>query len=173
MLPSVSSLNNQILALQPVGVEVTGITNLVNVIATYLNQMQGGPTGAPGIFTYNNAAAIAALESLPNVADNSWITPFANGIHAGTTAAILVPGTITSPAWTVSAVDIGPVSIPTLSAALSALEGALGSVTSSNDPAMPLAQAINIYALAFTFLTIGISGTIVSPVPLPLTFPAQ
>lgn len=174
MLPSVSTLNNNILALQPVGVEITGITNLVNVIAAFMNQMQAGPTGTPGIFTYNNAAAIALLSSLPNVGDNSWVINFANGIHAGSTGAILVPGTVTAPAWTASVVDVLPPVNTTIAAALPVLISGLNNCSYSNNPAMPMAQAISDYAKAFTFLCTGlVLAPPGPPIPLPLSFPAQ
>lgn len=173
-LPGVSSLNSQLLALPPVDTSIAGATQFVNCIAAYINQVQGGPTGTPGIFTYTNAPAIAAIMALQPVADNSWITNFANAIHLGTTAAILAPGTITAPAWTASIVDIGPVTNITASAALSTLISGLNSVTSSNNPAMPMAQAIHDYAMAFTFETIGlVLAPPGPPIPLPLTFPAQ
>lgn len=174
MLPSVSSLNNDILALKPVGVEITGITNLVNVIATFMNQMQAGPTGTPGIFTYNNAAAIALLSSLPNVGNNSWVIPFANGIHAGSTGAILVPGTVTAPAWTASIVDVLPPVNTGIASALPVLISGLNNCSYSNNPSMPMAQAISDYAKAFTFLCTGlVLAPPGPPIPLPLSFPAQ
>jgi hypothetical protein len=174
MLPGVSSLNSQLLALPPVGTSVAGATQFVNCIATYMNQVQGGPTGSPGIFTYMNAPAIAAIQALSPVADNSWITNFANAIHTGSTSATLVPGTITNPAWTSSLVDIGPVSITTLAAALSTLISGLNAVTSGNNPAMPMAQAIHDYVAAFVFQTTGlIADPPNAPIPLILTFPAQ
>lgn len=174
MLPSVSSLNSQLLALPPVDSASAGATQFVNVIADYINQVQGGPTGAPGILIYLRPPVISMIQSLPLVADNSWVTNFANAIHQGTTGATLVPGTITSPAWTASGVDIGPVINIGASAALSVLIAGLNNVTYSNNPAMPLAQAIHDYAMAFIFETTGlVLAPPGPPIPLPLTFPAQ
>lgn len=174
MLPSVSSLNSQLLALPPTLSSNAGATQFVNCIASYMNQVQGGPTGTPGIFTYLRPPVIAAIQALPPLIDNSWITNFANAIHLGTTGATLVPGTITSPAWTASITDIGPVSIITLSSALSTLISALSPVTWDNNPALPLAQAINSYTLAFTFQTTGLAlAPPGPPIPIVLTFPAQ
>lgn len=173
MLPSVSSLNNQILALPPTLSSSAGATQFINVIAAFLNQMQAGPTGSPGIFTYSNAPAIAALTLLQPVGDNSWINNFANAIHSGSTAASLIAGTVTDPAWTASAVDTFPPTIITLSSALSTLISDLASVTALNNPAMPMAQAISNYAQAFTFQCTGLVTTGGPPAPLPLTFPAQ
>jgi hypothetical protein len=174
MLPSVSSLNSQILALSPNSSESSAMTNLVNVIAAFLNQMQAGATGSPGIFTYNNSAAISAMSSLPNAADSSWVSSFANGVHAGATAATLAPGTVVSPAWTASGVDTLPPTNTGLSAALSVLVSGLNNCTYSNNPAMPMAQAISDYAKAFTFLCTGlVLAPPGPPIPLPLTFNAQ
>lgn len=174
MLASVSSLNSQLLALPPVDTSIAGATQFVNCIADYMDKVQGGSTGAPGIFTFLRPPVIAAIMVLPPVADNSWIPNFANAIHLGATGAILVPGTITSPAWTASIVDIGPVSIITLASALSTLISGLQNVTSGNNPAMPMAQAIHDYAMAFTFLTTGlVLAPPGPPIPLPLTFGAQ
>lgn len=173
-LPSVSSLNNQLLALPPVLTSVAGATQFVNCIADYMNQVQGGPTGSPGIFTYLRPPAIAAIQVMPPVIDNSWIVNFANAIHLGTTGGTLVPGTITAPVWTASIVDIGPVTNPTMAASLAVLIGALAPVTWDNNPAMPLAQAIHDYAMAWTFSTIGLAlAPPGPPIPIPLVFPAQ
>lgn len=174
MLPSVSSLNSQLLALPPVITSEAGATQFVNIIGDYIDQVQGGPLGTPGILTYLRPPVISAIQSIRPVADSSWITNFANAIHLGSTGATLIPGTITDPAWTASSVDIGPVSIITLPAALSTLISGLNQVTYNNNPAMPLAQAIHDYVIAFTFQTTGlmiIPGPSVAP--LTLTFPAQ
>lgn len=174
MLPSVSSLNSQLLALPPVNSSVAGATQFVNCIANYMDQVQGGSTGSPGIFTYLRPPVIAAIQVLPPVKDNSWIVNFANAIHLGTTGATLVPGTIVSPAWTASITDIGPVSITTLAPALATLIAALQPVTWDNNPAMPLAQAIHDYATAWTFQTTGLAlAPPGPPIPIVLTFGAQ
>jgi hypothetical protein len=174
MLPSVSDLNNKILALRPTTSEIEGVTQFVKVIADFMNQMQAGSVGMPGIFTYNNAVAIALLQVLPEVADNSWIIPFANAIHAGSSAASLSPGTVTNPAWTASLVDVLPPVNTGLAAALPVLISGLQKVTSLNNPAMPMAQAISDYAKAFIFL---VTGLVLAPpgppIPLPLPFPAK
>lgn len=173
MLPSVDSLNQQLLALPPTLSSLEGATQFVNTIAAFMDQVQAGPTGTAGIFTFDKAPAIAAIQVLPPVKDNSWIVNFANAIHTGTTAATLVPGTVTSPIWTVSSVDVSPPVIITLGAALSTLIADLAPVLSLNNPALPMAQAINNYTLAFTFLCTGIAGTPISPVPTPIPFPAE
>ena len=173
-LPSVSSLNNQLLALPPTLSSHEGATQFVNVIADYINQVQAGPTGSPGILTYTRPPAIAAIEALPPVIDNSWIPNFAAAVHLGVTSGILTPGTVTDPAWTASVVDVLPPVIITLPAALAVLTAGLAPVTSGNNPAMPMAQAIHDYALAFTFLCTGLALALPAPpIPVPLPFPAQ
>jgi len=174
MLPSVSDLNNKFLALPPTNSGIEGVTQFVKVVADFMNQMQAGSGGTPGIFTYNNAVAIALLLTLQEVSDNSWIIPFANAIHAGSSAAILASGTVTNPAWTASLKDVLPPVNMGLAAALPVLISGLQNVTSSNNPAMPMAQAISDYAKAFIFL---VTGLVLAPpgppIPLPLPFPAQ
>jgi hypothetical protein len=173
MLPSVTDLTNQLKTLPPENNSLTAATNFVNVLSAFMNQVQAGSLGTPGIFTYNNAIAIPLIAALPPVPDNSWITNFANAIHAGSTAATLTAGTVTDPAWTSSGVDVLPPSITTLPAALSTLTSELSSVTSSNNPPQPLAQAIHDYTTAFTFLCTGLVTTGGGPIPLPLSFPAE
>ncbi len=174
MLPPVSSLTNDIKGLPPTLSSLEGATNFINVVAAFMDQLQAGPLGAPGIFTYTKPPAIALLMALPPVKDNSWITNFANAIHAGSTAAILVPGTVTAPVWTASIVDVLPPVNTTIAAALPVLIGGLNNVSYSNNPPQPLAQAISDYTKAFTFLVTGLAlAPPAPPIPIPLTFPAQ
>jgi hypothetical protein len=173
MLPSADSLNQQFLNLPEETDRHQAATNVVNVIADFMNQVQAGPTGSPGIFTYTRPPAISMIEALPEVDDDSWIPNFANAIHAGATAAILTPGTVVYPAWTASSVDVLPVVNVGLGAALSVLMEGLQPVTSSNNPCLPLAQAIYNYTLAFKFLCTGlVLAPPGAPFPLPITFPA-
>ncbi len=174
-LASVDSLNQQLLALPYTLSSQQGATDFVNCIADYMNQVQGGPTGTPGIFTYLRPPAIAAIQVLPPVIDNSWIINFANAIHLGTVGATLTPGTVTSPSWTASITDTFAPPVNTgAAAALPVLISGLQPVTSGNNPAKPMAQAIHDYTLAFIFLC---TGTVLAPpgppIPLPLPFPAQ
>lgn len=174
-LASVDSLNHQLLSLPPTLSSLEGATQFINCIADYMDKVQAGPTGSPGIFTYLRPPAIAAILSLPPVIDNSWIVNFANAVHLGTTGAILVPGTVTFAAWTASITDTFATPVnTTMAAALPVLVSGLQPVTSANNPAMPMAQAIHDYTLIFNFLC---TGTVLAPpgppIPLPLPFPAQ
>jgi hypothetical protein len=174
MLPSVDSLKQQFLSMPEAFTPIDGATHFVNIIGNYMDQVQAGPTGSPGIFTYLRPPVIAAIAALPPVKDNSWIVQFANAIHLGALGAILVPGTVTLPAvWLVSVVDTLPPVITTLDAALAVLIGSLANVTSANNPPQPLAQAIHDYISAFIFLCTGIGGTVITPVPIPVPIPAQ
>lgn len=172
MLPTADEFSSQLLTVPPEANSETAATNFIGVVATFLNQMQAGPTGTPGILTYNNSIAISGIAALTPVNDDSWITNFANAIHSGVTSATLTAGTVTSPAWTASGVDTLPPTITTLPTALSLLISELATVTSSNNPPQPMAQAIHDYATALTFLCTGIvAGS--PPTPLPLTFSAE
>src|SRR5271165_2548819 len=99
MLPSVNSLSQNILALPPTDDATAGMTSFVGVIADFMNLVQGGPTGTPGIFMLANSIVIPALAALPPVADSSWISGFANALEAGINAAIITPGTVMNAAW--------------------------------------------------------------------------
>lgn len=173
-LAGASSLNSAILALSPTLSSMSGATQFINEVANYINQVQAGPTGTPGIMTYANAPAIAAFSAMGPVNDMSWISGFANAIHAGTLAATFTPGTVTDPAWAASGgVDNVPPSITNLSAALSLLISSLQTVTAMNNPAMPMAQAIHDYVDSFIFACSGSAPSEGGPVPVPKTFGAQ
>jgi hypothetical protein len=174
MLPSADSLNQQLLNLPEETDRMQAATNFINVVGDFIDMVQAGPTGSPGIMTYTRPPAIQMIAALPEAKDQSWITNFAQAIHSGSTAAILVPGTVNFPAWTASSVDVLPPVNLGLGAALGVLMSGLQPVTSDNNPAMPLATAIYNYALAFKFLCTGLMlvppG---APVPLPLPFTAE
>lgn len=175
MLDGIEALRSKFLAMPEAYTSIEGATHFVNIIGDYFDKVQAGPTGSPGIFTYTRPPVIAAIMALQPVADNSWIPQFANAIHLGSLAGILVPGTVTLPAvWLVSVTDIvSPPVIITLGAALSVLMGELGDVTSLDDPPRKLAKAIHDYISAFIFLCTGLGGTIISPVPIPVPIPAM
>lgn len=174
MLPSVDALKSKLLSLPESSSPIEAATNFINVVGDFMDQVQGGPTGNPGIFKYARPVAIPLIAALPPVPDMSWIIPFATAIHAGATAAILTPGTVASPAWTVSVMDIvsPPINIG-LAAALPILIAGLAKVNSTDNPPLPLAQAIHDYAMAFIFLCTGLFLAGLVPAPLPLPFPAQ
>lgn len=177
MLPPVSTLASNILALPTTTSANAGMTQFVGVIAAHMNQVQGGPTGTPGIFTLGNAAMIALLAAMPPVADNSWIVSFANAMEAGILTGIITPGTVTNPAWLGSG-NVDAVTLPstvatilTIPLAKATLIAALASATASNNPPVPFAQAIQSATLAFIFTCIGL-GPPPTFLPTPIPTPA-
>lgn len=122
MLPPAQTLANEILALPASPIPLTGITAFVGVITSYMANVQGGPTGLPGIFTLNSALVIAAMTAMKPVTDNSWISSFADAMEDGIVAAIITPGTVTEPVWVTSVTDVstlplGASTITTIAAA--------------------------------------------------------
>lgn len=175
MLPSVSSFNDQLKTLPPSMDSHQAATNFINTVAAFINQVQPGPSGSPGILTYTKPPAIAMIEVLPPTLSNSWIVPFSNAIHIGVTTGVLVQGHAVAPAWTASGgSDVLTPVITTLAPALAVLQSGLANVNYSSNPPMPLAQAISDYVKAFTFLCTGlVLAPPGAPVPLPLPFTAQ
>lgn len=177
MLPAVSVLANNILALPTTTSANTGMTNFVGVIAAFMNQVQGGPLGTPGIFTLGNAAMIAALSAMLPVANNSWIMSFANALETGILTGLITPGTVTNPAWLGSG-NLDTVTLPTPAATITTIAlakatliAALASATAGNNPPVPFAQAINDATLAFIFTCIGL-GPPPTFLPTPIPTPA-
>lgn len=178
MLASVDSLKADILGLSPTTNKVQGLTDLVGVIANYMNQVQGGPLGSPGIFTLNNAAMIALLTSLAPVNDSSWVAPFAAAFQAGSAAAIITPATVTNPVWIGSGtkdtvtLPVGAATIPTIAAAAALLQSALMSAQPDSEAPKPMAQGIHDATLAFIFTCVGLGPPPALP-PIPIPTPAE
>jgi hypothetical protein len=175
MLPSVNILSNNLLALSPTLIPLTGATAFVGVIADYMNQVEAHPGGSVGIFALANEIVIPLIVAMPPVSDNSWIPVFANALQAGILAAIITPGTVTNPLWLgsgtkdVATLPTGAATITTIPAATAALISALASATAGNNPAIPFAQAINDCTLQFIFTCIGLGAPpALPPIPIPL-----
>lgn len=176
MLPSVNSLSSNILGLSPTTIPLTGVTSFVGVIADFMNQVQGGSTGMPGIFTLNNAILIPLLVAMPPVADNSWIQVFATAMETAITASIITPGTVMNPIWLgsgsldVMTLPTAAATITTISVAKATLISQLQNATAGNNPAVPFATAISQATLQFIFTCIGL-GTPpgLTPIPLPIS----
>lgn len=173
MLPSASSLADQIKAIVPENDAETAATNFISVIAAFANQVQAGEMGTPGILTYNNSAAISGMLALTPTGTQSWVPGFANAIHSGVSSGTLTPGTVTDPEWTDSDKDTEPPMITNLSAALSLLESELDGVTYANNAPEPLAQAIHDYMSSIMFQCTGLATTDGPPEQIPITFQAQ
>ena len=171
MLAPASTLNSAILALSPSADKDAAIHAFVAVIASYMNQVQGGPLGSPGILTVNQNAMYNAFVTQVPVADSSWIANFAEAWYEGVAQGTITPGTVANPAWTSSGVDIATLTDPmttitTLNSAKSLLESELASATYGNNPALPFATAVRDATLAFTFTCIGL-GPLGVPIPIP------
>ena len=177
MLPSVSTLSNNILNLPITSNKNEGVANFVTVIANFMNQIQAGSSGSPGILTFGNEAMISVLLQQNVVGNNSWVTNFVNAWQQGILAGTITPGTVTNPAWITSAVDVATLSSPgstitTLSEATDILNSELLSISYKNNPPMPLAQAIYDAAMQLSFTCIGL-GPPPSSAPIPIPFSAQ
>lgn len=178
-LPGVSSLVSDINSLSPTNDQAAGMAALGGVIANYMDQVQAGPLGSPGILTFNSSEFATQLGALPTVDDTSWITGFASAWETALLASTITPSTVSDPAtWPVSSTDTLTASSPsstitTISTAKSTLISGLGSATPDNNPPEPFAQAIHDAILQFQFNTIGVAGTPSSPVPTPVLRPAE
>jgi|SRR5271165_3460469 len=174
MLSASTVLKQNILNLNPTSDEIEGITNFVTVIANYMNQVQGGPMGTPGIFMLDNAAMVAGLSSLMPVSDNSWVSTFTTAWQTACETAIITPGTVTNPIWTISAVDIatlpiGAATITTIPAAAEILMTALNNAKPDSAAPQTMADGFHDATLDFIFTCIGIAlvGIVPTPIPIP------
>lgn len=178
MLPSQTTLANNILALSPTTDEVAGLTSLVGVLADFMNQVQGGADGTVGIFTLDNPTVIAALSTLAPVDDNSWVAAFTTAFLSGVTAGVITPGTVTNSAWIGSGdkdTQTSPSAastITTLSAFESTLMAGLNSATAENNPPQLFAGAFRDSTLEFQFECIGLGSPPVLP-PIPIMIAAE
>lgn len=178
MLPSQSTLANNILALPPTTDKVAGITSLVGVLGDFMDMVQGNPGGTVGIFTLNNPTVVAALSSLVPVDDNSWVSAFTTAFLSGVTTGTITPGTVTNSAWTGSG-DLDTETSPsptstilTLSAFESTLMSGLNGATAENDPPQPFAGAFRDSTLEFSFSCIGL-GPPPTFTPIPITIASE
>lgn len=176
MLISAEQFAEKIKSLPPTQNKMEGIDNFVNAIAEFMNQMQAGDSGLPGIFTLNNAAMVSILAQQQPVADDSWINNFVSAFSAGCSLATIAPGTAIDPSWVgsggfdVATVPSAPTTIVTLSTAIAAMPQLLKNVNSESNPPLPLAKAIRDTALSFTFNCIGLGPPpTLTPIPIPLS----
>lgn len=173
-LPGVASLKADIEALAPSDDKAAAMDALAAVVGAYMNQVQAGPLGAPGILTFDEATFSSQLQALAPVGDDSWIAGFAAAWEAAVLASTIAISTVTdSTSWPVSITDTLTVTDPsttitTIATAKSTLESGLAASTADNNPPEPMAQAIHDATLAFSFNTIGLGGTPISPVPVPV-----
>jgi hypothetical protein len=174
----------RLLQMQPANDPFTGAMNLANFYGDMAdNVMAMG--GHKGIFTFNRALFAATLAPMLSPADSPavWANNLSTAWQVAVAGSIIAPATVTNAAWLVSTVDVltvplGAATIITLSAAKAMLYSGLSSSQSTFSSQIPegqeaFAKAFRDATLAFKFNCIGIAGTPISPVPLPLPLGAQ
>lgn len=176
MLPTESDFADSLAALAPTKDQSSGVDAFVTAISDFTNQLQAGPTGLPGILTFGNAAFKTALLTMQPVADNSWISNFANVWEAGINTSIITPGTVTEPVWIgsggldVATLPSATATITTIAAAKAVLISGLASVVPTSGKPIPLATALRNATLALTFTCIGLgSPPTLTPIPIPIS----
>ncbi len=174
MLDPATSLKSDLLALSPTMIPIVGITNFVGVIANYMNTVQGGSMGTPGIFTLNNPAMIAGLSALVPVNDNSWIVPFTLAFQAACLAAVITPATVTNPVWIgsgsldVATLPIGAATITTIPVAVVDLTAKLMSAQPDSTAPLTMSEGVHDATLDFIFTCIGLAAPpALTPIPIP------
>ena len=174
-------------ALKPADVSITGIMNLADVIEKLTNKVEPNMPGAtvtPGIFKFNKAIFIAQLMSLVPTPVPDWIPKVAGAWSAACMGGIITPGCVMAPSvWLVSSSDIMTIptaaaTIPTIAAGqamiVSMMSGVPGLMAVDAKSAKEMfARSFFAAVSVFTFSLIGIAGTPILPVPLPMVVPAK
>lgn len=173
-LPGAAVLAAQILSLPAVQDPVSGSLGFAGKIANYIALASGGPTGAPGIITFNQAIFANLVAAMPPDPTPSWGLLMASNFQTALMASIVTPGTVVDPTWTASGVDIltlpaAAASIPTISLAFASLSADLPQVKANMQAPMPLANAFDKAIKQLTVICIGL--TLVGPVPTPTPLP--
>lgn len=177
-LPSASALKDKIKALAPSTDKAAATQAFVDVIGDFMDQIQAGPTGSPGILKFGRPAMFGILMTLAPVTDGSWMIGFANAWQAGMLTSIVTPGTVSNPAWLGSGnkdiltLPAAAATIPTIAAGFAVLLGKLAAVKPDSGAPQPLADAVHAAALVLIFICIGLGPPIVFP-PIPIPIPAQ
>lgn len=180
MLPGPSVLAASIKALPPTMSAIEGGMNFAGAISDYLAMVQGGPTGSPGILTFSKAIFGSLVATMPpDPTGAAWPALMASNFNTALLASIITPGTVMSPIWTISQVDIltlplAAATIITAPLVMTTLMGQLSSVKSDDPSApMPLATAFDTAIKTMMFLCIGITLVGVVPTPTPIPFGAM
>jgi hypothetical protein len=178
MLPGDFALYSKLKSLPPAQDAITGGTNFANAIGDYLGQVQAGPTGSPGILTFN-ASIFGSLTAAmpPDPTGKAWPSLMASNFQTAMLASIINPGTVVNPSWIISQVDIltapsAAATIITLPLAVVELTTQLSNVKADATAPLPIAKAFDAAIQQFQFLCIGLTFA-GSPTPLPLTFGAR
>lgn len=177
-LSSASTLKDQILSLKPSTDKMAATVAFVDVLGDFLDQIQAGSLGTPGILTFNRPVMVSGLMALTPVNNDSWMAGFANAWQAGMLASVIAPATVTNAAWIGSGnkdtltLPSAAATILTIPLATTTLLSSLSSVSSNNNPPLPLAEAVRNASLALVFTVIGLGAPPALP-PIPIPIPAQ
>jgi hypothetical protein len=174
MIPPASVISAQILALPKAPDPLTGSMNFAGVIGNAMALIQAGATGTPGILTFNVSIFGNLTAAMPPDPIGVWGSLMAANWNTALLASIITPGTVTSPIWTASSVDVATLptaaaTIITAPAAMAALSSKLSQVKADKTAPLPLAQAFHDAFGLLEFLCIGL--TFVGPVPTPTPIP--
>jgi len=187
MLDSESAWVDEFKKLKPADTPIGGITALADVIEKLTNKVDAmvpGGQSTPGIFKWNKAAFVAQMLTQQPTQGPDWIAKMAGAWQTACNSGVITPGTVTaSSTWAVSSLDVNtlpivPATVPTVAVGYAAIIGILSgipAVVASNPEKGPelFAKAFRAGVSAFTFVLIGVAGTPVSPVPLPIVATAQ
>ena len=174
-------------ALKPADASIVGIMNLADVVERLTNKVEPNMPGAtvtPGIFKFNKAVFIAQLMVLIPTPLPDWIPKVAGAWSAGCMGGIITPGCVAAPlVWLVSSSDVNTlpvavVTIPTIAVGqaliVSMMAGVPGLMAVDAKSAQDMfARSFFAAVSAFTFSLIGIAGTPITPVTLPVVVPAK
>jgi hypothetical protein len=188
MLDPVSIWVDEFKKLPPASTPIQGIINLADVIEKLTNKVDPNmPTAdavLPGIFKWNKPVFVTQMLLLVPTQTPDWIPKVASAWAAACMSGIVTPGKVTaSSIWQVSVTDSTTIpaaaaTIPTIAVGQAAIISMMSTVPAimAVDPKSAqemFAKSFRAAVAAFTFVLIGISGTPISPVPLPITFPAR
>jgi len=173
--------------LPPAKTPIEGITAQADLIEKLTNKVDPlVPDGqaSPGVFQWNKALFVSQMMLLVPTQGAEWVQAVSAAWFAGCSGAVITPGLVNAPSlWPVSMVDANTlpsaaVTVATLSAGKEMVTATLNlmpdimSSTPDKGPEL-FAKAFRNGVMAFTFTLIGIAGTPVSPVPLPVVATAQ
>jgi hypothetical protein len=173
-LAGIGVLADALFALPKTMSKADGVKNFVDKIGDYMDELQAGPTGSPGIFKLNRPVMVAQLMSVTPVNDKSWVSKLSNAWAAGVAQATITPGTVTvpPPTWIGSGnvdsetLPIGASTITTIPAGKDIMDGILMTATPTMKSPIIIARAVHNATIALSFTCIGKSLLMVD-VPLP------
>lgn len=188
MLDPVDVWVDEFKKLPPASTPIQGIINLADVIEKLTNKVDPNVPMAdavlPGIFKWNKPVFVTQMLLLIPTQTPDWIPKVAAAWAAACMGGIVTSSKVTaSSLWQVSSSDVLTVpaaaaTIPTIAAGqalIISMMSAVPALMTVNATAAQemFAKSFRAAVASFTFVLIGISGTPVSPVTLPITVPAQ